>query len=111
VRIIEAGPDQGHAITHYGSHGMMAQGLVRADAVAVTVLRVAAGGEIGRHPTIVDQLFLVVAGRGEVCGGDEVWHDIAAGQAAVWAADELHTTRATEDLVAVVVEMPNLPLV
>jgi quercetin dioxygenase-like cupin family protein len=111
VRIIEAGPEQGHEVTQHGSHGMLAQALVRADAVAVTVLRVAAGGEIGRHPTVVDQLFLVVAGRGTVCGGDEVWHDIAAGQAAVWTAGELHTTRATDDLVAVVVEMQNLPQV
>jgi len=73
------------------------------------VLRVAAGGEIGRHPASVDQLFLVIAGRGSVCGGDGVWHPIEAGQAALWAAGEEHTTRADEPLVAIVVETPQVP--
>jgi quercetin dioxygenase-like cupin family protein len=106
MRIIDVGPDQGHEVTHYGSHGLRAHSLLRADRVAVTMLRVAAGGEIGRHPAVVDQLFLVVAGYGVVCGNDGVWHPIAAGQAAIWAAGEPHTTRAAEDLVAVVVETP-----
>lgn len=39
---------------------------------------VAAGGEIGRHPATRDQLFVVVAGKGSVCGGDGVWQPIEA---------------------------------
>jgi len=72
------------------------------------VLRVEAGGEIGRHSATTDQVFLVVAGRGEVSGQDGRWHPIRAGQAAVWAAGEEHTTRAHENLTAVVVEMEGL---
>ena len=60
MRIVEAGPDRGHPIDQYGSRALLAQALVRAPDLAVTVLRVGAGGEIGRHPTTVDQLFLVV---------------------------------------------------
>jgi quercetin dioxygenase-like cupin family protein len=108
VQIIEVGPEQSRDITRYDSRGLRAQALVRGEAAAVTVLRVAGGGEIGRHPTVVDQLFLVVSGRGQVCGDDGVWHPIGAGQAALWTAGEQHTTRAEEDLVAVVVEMPDL---
>ena len=87
---------------------MTAQPLVRADQVEVTTLRVAAGGEIGRHLAPVDQLFVVVAGSGLVCGDDEVWHPIGTGEAALWTAGEEHTTRAEADLTAVVVEMADL---
>ena len=100
----------GREIDNYGSRGLRALGLVRAEAVAVTMLRVAAGGEIGRHPAVGDQLFVVASGRGSVCGGDGEWHPIAAGQAAYWRDGEEHTTRADEDLTAVVVEMATLPL-
>ena len=72
------------------------------------MLRVAAGGEIGRHPATVDQLFIVVAGSGLVCGDDEVWHPIGTGEAALWTAGEEHTTRADADLTAVVIEMADL---
>ena len=75
------------------------------------MLRVAAGGEIGRHPAVGDQLLLVLSGRAAVCGGDEVWHDITAGQAVLWDAGEEHTTRAYEDLVALSVESPTLSTV
>ena len=68
------------------------------------LLHTSAGGQIGRHPAVGDQFFLVVSGRGEVSGGDGVWQPITAGQAAVWSVCERHSTRAEEPLVAVVVE-------
>jgi quercetin dioxygenase-like cupin family protein len=104
VQIIDVGPEHARAVTQHGSHGFGVQPLIRGDTVAVTVLRVAAGGEIGRHPTTLEQLLVVVAGRGEVCGDDGVWQPIAAGQAVRWNAGEQHTTRAHEDLVAIAVE-------
>ena len=110
MRIIDWGPETGREITSFGSTGLTATHLATGD-VRVTVLRVAAGGEIGRHPATVDQLFMVVSGRGTVCGSDGVGHQIAAGQAAVWTAGEEHTTRADEDLCAVVMEMRTLSLV
>lgn len=94
----------------YDSVGVTAQALVRGAEVAVTVLHVAAGGEIGRHPAVVDQLLMVTSGRGAVQGGDGTWNDIGTGQAVLWRAGEEHTTRTVEDLTAVVVEMPGLPL-
>jgi quercetin dioxygenase-like cupin family protein len=95
-------------VAAFDSQSLSAQALVRADQVAITILRVAAGGEIGRHPASVDQLFVVVAGAGSVCGDDEVWHPIGTGEAALWTAGEPHTTRAEADLAAVVVEMADL---
>jgi mannose-6-phosphate isomerase-like protein (cupin superfamily) len=109
MRIIELRPEQAHEITDHGSHGFRAQAVVRADSVAATVLRVAAGGQIGRHPATVDQLFVVVSGRAEVCGEDGVWHGIQADQAALWLAGEHHTTRAAHgDVVAIAIEFDGL---
>jgi quercetin dioxygenase-like cupin family protein len=84
-------------------------GLTRMGDGGVAVLRVAAGGEIGRHQAVGDQLFVVIAGQGSVCGGDGVWHPVEAGQAALWTAGEEHTTRADESLIAIVVEAPQVP--
>jgi quercetin dioxygenase-like cupin family protein len=108
VRIVSDGADQGHPVDRYGSQGLRAQALVRGGDAAVTVLRVAAGGEIGRHPAVSDQLFVVVAGRGAVSGGDGIWHAVEAGWAVIWDDGEEHSTRAEQDLTAVVVEMPGL---
>jgi quercetin dioxygenase-like cupin family protein len=98
----------GREITAYGSSGLTAEALVRSDGAALTVLRVAAGGEIGRHPTDVDQFLLVLFGRGSVRSGDGPWEPVEAGQLVIWAAGEVHTTRADENLTAYVLEAPGL---
>jgi quercetin dioxygenase-like cupin family protein len=100
----------GHEITAHGSTGFAVQALVRAEHVAVTVLHVAAGGEIGRHPATVDQLLLITAGRGRVQGGDGEWREVATGDAVLWTAGENHVTRADEPITAIGIEMPSLPL-
>jgi quercetin dioxygenase-like cupin family protein len=110
VRIIEFGPEQGKAITRFDSNGLHATAVIRGDAVNVTVLHVAAGGEIGSHRATVDQLFMVVSGSGHVCGADESWQPITAGQAAMWQSGEHHTACAAEQMTAVVIEMESLPL-
>jgi quercetin dioxygenase-like cupin family protein len=73
-------------------------------------MHVDAGGQIAVHEAAVDQLFIVVAGSGEVSGDDEVWRPIRAGQAAFWLAGEKHGTRAADGLTSVVVEMTSMPL-
>ncbi|WP_213011931.1 cupin domain-containing protein [Paractinoplanes toevensis] len=99
----------GRPVDAYGSVGLTAQKLVRGAAVEVTVLHVAAGGEIGRHPATADQLFLVTAGRGAVRTGDDDWEPIGAGQAILWRAGVDHATRAEAGITAVVVEMEDMP--
>ena len=79
---------------------------MRGEQAAVIVLHVAAGGEIGRHPAPVDQLLVVVSGRGRGQSGYGPWAELGAGQAVVWRTGEQHTTRADEDLTALVVELP-----
>ena len=108
---MEFGPDAAREVAAFESRGLRAAGVVRNDGFTVDVLHVSADGQIGHHPAVGDQLFLVVSGRGAVCGEDGVWQPIAAGQAAVWSAGERHGTRAAEPLVAVVVEAAALRLV
>lgn len=110
MQIIAYGARPGTEVTRFGSTGVRFSPLTRTDQGGVAVMRVAAGGEIGRHPATVDQLFVVVSGRGSVCGADGVWQTIEPGQAALWVAGEMHSTRADELLVAIVVEVVQVPV-
>lgn len=110
MRIIDLDPDQGRSIAQYGSVGLRGFGLVDSEHVNVVVLHVEAGGQIGRHPATQDQLFVVVQGTGTVCGEGGDWRPIRAGQAALWAAGENHTTTAEDALTAIVIEMPQMPI-
>ena len=108
MQIRNLDPSIFRATDSYGSVGLSVLGLVRAETLAVTVLRVAPGGEVARHPTVVDQLFIVVEGSGESCGADGAFEPVAPGQAVIWTAGEEHTTRSTIGLAAIVIEAPDL---
>jgi quercetin dioxygenase-like cupin family protein len=108
VRILDLRTPAGRAVTAYGSVGLTAEHLLRGATTAVTVLRVAAGGEIGSHPASGDQFFFVVSGRGSVRSGDGPWEPVEPGQAALWHDGEVHATRAAEELTALVVEAHGL---
>jgi quercetin dioxygenase-like cupin family protein len=108
VELVDLLPSGGRPISAHGSTGLTAEALIRAEVAAVTVLRVRAGGSIGRHRTVADQLLLVVAGRGAVRAGDGPWVDVKAGQVVLWWAGEEHTTRASEDVTAFVLEADDL---
>ncbi|WP_147457031.1 cupin domain-containing protein [Micromonospora pisi] len=105
MEILSFDVSAGQPAEAYGSVGVTAQALFRGEAVAVTVLHVAAGGEVGRHPAPVDQLLVITAGHGVVQAGSGDWENVGAGQAVVWLAGEEHTTRAVADITAVVIEM------
>jgi quercetin dioxygenase-like cupin family protein len=53
---------------------------------------------------------MITAGRGAVRSGGGDWETVNAGQAVVWRAGEEHTTKATDDLTAVAIEMVAIPL-
>ena len=71
---------------------------------AVGVIRLGAGGIVGRHPAVRTQLFVVVDGAGVVSGEDGVEVAIAPGQAALWRAGEMHESRSDTGMTAVVIE-------
>ncbi len=59
MEIVDFGRSPGRTVEAYGSVGVTARALIRGDLAAVTVLQVAAGGEVGRHRAPVDQLMVV----------------------------------------------------
>ncbi|HUP84173.1 MAG TPA: hypothetical protein VM143_00775 [Acidimicrobiales bacterium] len=96
--------DAGHHIDRFGSDFILSP-LVRHDGGARTVvLHLPAGGVVGEHPAVADQLFCVVDGAGWVAGGDGVRRAIARGQAAHWSSGERHRAETDDGLVAVVIE-------
>ncbi|MGY1681304.1 cupin domain-containing protein [Geodermatophilus sp. SYSU D01176] len=80
------------------------------DGFAVDVVRLAAGGSIGRHPTRLWQLLLVVSGRGWVSGASGDRRPLRAGEAALWEPGEDHASGTDEGLTAVVVQCRARPL-
>jgi len=55
-------------------------------------------------------LFLVIKGSGWVAGADGIRHPIQAGQGALWAASEVHTSGPDTSLTALAVEGSSLRL-
>jgi mannose-6-phosphate isomerase-like protein (cupin superfamily) len=104
MRILELGARAGRPNASHGSRGFSVAALgLTADAHLV-VVRVAAGGVVGRHPAAGRQLLAVLVGDATVSGedGDEV--PIGPGQAAVWEPYEQHQTRTRDGLTALVLE-------
>ncbi|MGY1708956.1 hypothetical protein ACI8AC_05545 [Geodermatophilus sp. SYSU D00758] len=105
-------PERG--MTAHGSAGVglraVARVLAPQDGFAVDVVRLAAGGRLGRHPTALWQLLVVVEGAGWVAGADAERRPVAAGTAALWAPGEEHETGSAGGLLAVVVQCRERPL-
>lgn len=99
-------PARGRPITQFASQGVTFVPLVLdAPALRAACMYLEPGGVIGRHEAMVDQLFVVVQGGGEVSGADGVFAAVRPGLAALWAAGEQHETRAGADgLTALVIE-------
>ena len=93
----------GRTIEAFGSAAASVTGLSR-DVRQVVVIRIGAGGHLGRHPAVCEQLFLVIEGSGWVTGQDGERVPIATGEAAVWTEGEEHESGTDEGMAALVVE-------
>ncbi len=89
------------------AHGSKGFGLgalgITADSHLV-VVRLDAGGIIGRHPAAGRQLLVVIDGDARVAGHDGIPTDLGPGEAAVWEPGEHHETRSRTGLTALVLE-------
>jgi quercetin dioxygenase-like cupin family protein len=104
MRILSLEGFPGRANDAHGSKGFNVGAIgLTADAHLV-VVRLKAGGVIGRHPAQGRQLLAVLVGDAIVSGsyGDPV--AIGPGQAAIWEPYEEHETRSETGLTALVVE-------
>lgn len=99
-------------ITDYGSTGAGILPLARfndqAGRVHVAFIYLEAGGLFGRHPSVGEQLLLLIEGTAEVSGDNGEATSIAAGYGAYWHAGEWHETRTATGLVAFVIEAGQL---
>jgi quercetin dioxygenase-like cupin family protein len=82
--------------------------LARSPTVHVVHIAFEPGGIVGRHPAAIDQVFVVVSGRGWVSGRDGGRHPVAAGTAVVWEQGEEHESGTADGMEAVIVEAVGL---
>lgn len=112
MRIFHFNAQSTRAITEYGSHNATVLPLFRhSNDVFTVIIRVEAGGALGYHQAVGEQLFMVIEGSGWVRAGDDAKVPISAGQAAFWQSGEWHETTTDTGLTAIVIEGSKLDLV
>ncbi|NGZ76651.1 cupin domain-containing protein [Saccharibacillus alkalitolerans] len=105
MRIYSFGRESGRAVEAFGSHGLTVAGILGGSGETHMVcMHIEAGGEVGRHEAVSEQLFLVVQGEGWVSGQDGAKTPIGPGQAAYWEKGEHHASGSAGGMTAVVVE-------
>jgi len=73
-----------------------------ADKTRVHVARYESGSLLGRHPTKLWQLFMVIEGSGWVSGDDEVRHSISSSEAVLWHPEEEHESGSDSGMSALI---------
>lgn len=104
MRILELDSVPHRPIDAHGSRGFEIGAFGVGADTSLVMVRLRPGGVIGRHPAAGRQLLVVLEGDARVSGGHGDPVDLRPGQAAVWEPHELHETRTTSGLVAMVVE-------
>ncbi|MGH9078915.1 MAG: GrpB family protein [Acidimicrobiales bacterium] len=101
MRVYRFDPEVSRPVDHFGSSFRL--GSIVEDGAAVTahIVHLGPGGLVGRHPSVGQQLFAVVAGTGWVTDGGDRRRPVRAGQAVVWDAGEQHSAGTDEGLTAV----------
>lgn len=109
MKIFSFDPAVGRAIEQFESRDAIVTRITRITQQAyVRCFYLDPGGVIGYHPAGENQLFIVVAGEGQVCGQSKEFISIAKGQAALWLAGEWHESRTDTGMTAIVIESQDL---
>jgi quercetin dioxygenase-like cupin family protein len=105
VQILDALSLPGRSVTRFGSEGFTAGTIAHGDSLHIGVLRLDAGGRIGRHPTVQRQILVLLEGDATVSGVlGQPAVELAPGQAAAWEPGESHETRSRTGMKALVIE-------
>lgn len=105
MQILDVAAGPGRLIERFGSVGSSHLGGAAFEgAGGLAILTLAPGGHLGRHPTVLTQLFCVVTGSGWVAGDDARRHALAVGQAALWEPGEEHESGSDEGMTVIVLE-------
>lgn len=105
MKLFNFGSEVGKAITPFGSKNIIFKRLINHPAnLDVVCMYFDPDGLIGFHPTVDDQLFLVVQGEGWVRGEEAERTAITAGQAAFWTAGDWHESGSDEGMTVIIIE-------
>ncbi|WP_426243973.1 hypothetical protein [Nocardioides sp. LHG3406-4] len=104
MRILELESLDSREITQFASVGFTLSTIGVLKPGHVSVLTLAPGGVVGRHPAVGVQLLIVLAGSATVSGSHGAPARVEGGQAVVWEAGEDHETRSEAGLTALVLE-------
>lgn len=105
MRVLGISIGPGRPIEQFSSTGAQHLGGARFNGGGgLTFLSLAAGSRIGRHPTLLAQLYCVTSGSGWVAGADGNRIAVRAGQAALWEPGEEHESGSDEGMEVAIVE-------
>ena len=96
--------DHGEDIEAYGSVSARVNHVTSRTELFTACIRLRAGGRLGMHEAAMDQLFLVMAGEGEIRDAEDTVVPVRAGHAVWWQPGEMHETRSATGLSAMVLE-------
>ncbi len=94
----------GHPVDRFGSSFVLSPLMGPTDSGRTVCMHLAAGGVVGEHDAVSDQLFCVVEGDGWVSGADGERRSIGRHEAAYWRPGERHAAGTDRGLVAFVIE-------
>ncbi|MFF2045066.1 cupin domain-containing protein [Kitasatospora sp. NPDC058170] len=110
MKIISIDAIAGSEMSAYGSSGVRHVRVHGGSGpTGVNIMRLAAGGRIGRHVAPVPQVLITMEGRGWASGADGVPAALVPGQAACWAAGEEHETWTDSGMTVLIVESQDPP--
>ena len=104
MRILDLASVPRRRVEAHGSRGFDVGALGLTAEAHLVVVRLEAGGVVGRHPAAGRQLMVVVSGDALVAGSDGVEVALVPGQAVVWEPGEEHRTSTVAGLVGFVIE-------
>lgn len=109
MRIFRFDSSAGRQITQFGSVNVVMSPIQQGSGpFQIGCMHLNPGGNVGVHPAVGPQLFLVVQGEGWVRGKGPEHRPIAAGQAAFWQAGESHESGTDTGMDVIVVEADSL---
>lgn len=100
--------EAGKKITTFDSNFVMTRILNTDSKVHIGCMRLEENGIIGYHQAAVPQLLLVMDGKGEVRGQDDINVNVESGDAVFWEEGEWHETKTVSGLMVIVIEGKDL---
>ncbi|UPK45625.1 cupin domain-containing protein [Paenibacillus pabuli] len=105
MKIYRLKPEDRRSIIAYNSEGAEITPILRSTtACHIAQLKLSAGGTLGLHPAVGEQVFLVLEGEGWVVGETGERVVVHPGDAAYWSNGENHQSGSDKGLTALLIE-------